>query len=633
MRTTLGKLALLVALAMTCAQTVAQQSYSQLIGSSPIGEVSSTDPLEAKYILWGGDYGFFHANGGLSTKDGSIYDDLGLNINFTSGDDPIQAIKDYRSGKTPFIRMTYRMASLFSDSLNDDPRIKPRLLIAMTYSQGDHIVTRNPKIKTISDIIGTSGILQRGGPHEGLIWDTLQAARVEDPPGSGNMRPGNWSDIDITWVDDIMGDMGPAAAFRTNSNADWVCVVTPEMFGLTGGLQNTGNGAEGTVRGGRVVVSTAEFSRSILDGVFVRSDFLNDNYELCQDFARGYLRSCEEIIDMRKEYQSRGSKSYLALMQMAQDIYGEENLPTLEEDAHGLLLDCTFLGYNGQVAFMNEPNNPNGIGSYNNRSRQMVEVRGIVNNWQDFRSASLDYSSDAFLTYLNKTNVQRTARFNAEAVADDIEALNTGQLNQRTVETFVIYFDPDQTEFPIEQYEDTFQRVIDTAAGFGNAAIVVRGHSDPTRTLFDMIIAGINNGNITTRGQGAGTKYFMGGRPLDLTDTNKIIELIDRGSFRAWTGPHPRTGDTEEFNPVLRMQRANGLALERAENVIDTIRNMARDRNMIFDESQLYAQSVGIGEPVVAKPRNPAQAGENMRVEFRIVRVNAEAMEASDFDF
>ena len=42
MRSTLGKLALFVALAMTCAQAVAQQSYSQLIGNSPIGEVSST---------------------------------------------------------------------------------------------------------------------------------------------------------------------------------------------------------------------------------------------------------------------------------------------------------------------------------------------------------------------------------------------------------------------------------------------------------------------------------------------------------------------------------------------------------------------------------------------------------------
>jgi hypothetical protein len=36
---------------------------------------------------------------------------------------------------------------------------------------------------------------------------------------------------------------------------------------------------------------------------------------------------------------------------------------------------------------------------------------------------------------------------------------------------------------------------------------------------------------------------------------------------------------------------------------------------------------------VIAKPKSPTEAKENMRVEFRIVRVEAEAITPSDFNF
>jgi hypothetical protein len=38
-------------------------------------------------------------------------------------------------------------------------------------------------------------------------------------------------------------------------------------------------------------------------------------------------------------------------------------------------------------------------------------------------------------------------------------------------------------------------------------------------------------------------------------------------------------------------------------------------------------------EPVIPKPRNMDEAKENMRVEFRIVKVNPEALAPTDFNF
>jgi hypothetical protein len=51
------------------------------------------------------------------------------------------------------------------------------------------------------------------------------------------------------------------------------------------------------------------------------------------------------------------------------------------------------------------------------------------------------------------------------------------------------------------------------------------------------------------------------------------------------------------------------------------------------DLSQIRPQGVGIAEPINPRPRNMAQAKENMRVEFRIIRVRAENLKPDDFDF
>ena len=44
-------------------------------------------------------------------------------------------------------------------------------------------------------------------------------------------------------------------------------------------------------------------------------------------------------------------------------------------------------------------------------------------------------------------------------------------------------------------------------------------------------------------------------------------------------------------------------------------------------------QGVGIAEPFIAKPRSMDEAKQNMRVEFRLIRVSAEVTQESDFDF
>ena len=81
------------------------------------------------------------------------------------------------------------------------------------------------------------------------------------------------------------------------------------------------------------------------------------------------------------------------------------------------------------------------------------------------------------------------------------------------------------------------------------------------------------------------------------------------------------------------MQAALNLSRKRAESVKKSVSEYAKGRGLELDLSQIQPQGVGIAEPFIAKPRSVAEAGQNMRVEFRLIRVSAEVTQESDFDF
>jgi hypothetical protein len=64
-----------------------------------------------------------------------------------------------------------------------------------------------------------------------------------------------------------------------------------------------------------------------------------------------------------------------------------------------------------------------------------------------------------------------------------------------------------------------------------------------------------------------------------------------------------------------------------------SVADYGKSKGLVLDQTQIQPVGVGIREPFIAKPANLDQAKQNMRVEFRVVRVPAEATQASDFDF
>ena len=609
----------------------AEKKFSELVGPVTVAPVAG-GPTVVPFITWGGEYAAFHANGNsLTTQAGSIYGKLGLNIKFVNGDHFAKQVKDYMEGKTAFGRGTFRMLGQASEVVGSNPATKPRVILQLTYSLGDHIVFREPAanqqvvngkvtIASPTQITGLKGktiCLQRGGPHVGLLDDTLKAANL------------TWRDVSIVWVDELTGPNGPAEAMRKTSKIDAACVITPDMIGLCSSLEDVGQGAEGTIKGSRVINSTSVMSRSIADVWWVRSDFYNTaaGKAICEKFVAGYLAGSNKVADMRNAYEKNQSftqgtgAEYKKLLQFAQATFGKEVLPTLEEDAHGLVLDAALVGLPGNISFFTDPGNLNGFEAKQKSALDLATSEGYAAVRRGFDRAEWDYQNIAQLAGIEYVKPAASpGRIKAEGL--DVFP-DTATLDKNTIVSFTIAFRPNQTDFSADTYGAEFERAIKAASDFGNALIVVRGHTDPTKTLADLVRAGVEKGILKRTGnRETGYNYFLQGKPIDLTNTSQIVTLIESGAFDGATN-----------KPRQTMQAGLNLSQSRAKAVKTALEQFAKSRKINLDLTQVQPVGAGITSPIIAKPTKASEALQNMRVEFRIVRVAAENINPDAFDF
>jgi len=604
--------AMLAAVALVGVSSGQEKRYSELVGPVSVGEVKAKTSLEVPFLTWGGDVSFFQANGGLTTQKGTTYDKLGLNLKFVKGDDFQEQVRRYITGETPFLRGTTHMIGLASEVCGSDPRTQPVVLVQLTWSAGDHIVSRKD-IKTLNDLKRDGKkvkiAVQQGGPHVGLLYDVLSAALVKR------------EDVEIVFTQDLTGPKGQAEAFRKDPSIDACCVITPDMLGLTGGLTSKGSGAEGTVKDAHVLVSTQTMSRSIADVLCVRKDWYEKNKETCEKIVAGYLKGCVDVVALRKGFTegSKLSPEYKTVLQMAQNIFGKDVLPTLEVDAHGLLLDATFVGLTGNVSFFEDKGNLSGFEPKMKAALDLATSWGYAKNRYGFQQPGLNYKKIAELAGIK----YETPKLSGRVVAEGTNLFPDSQLDERTILSFVIQFKANQEDFSLDTYGVDFDRATKTASTFGNAVVVIRGHSDPTKTLVDLLKAGMDKGIIARDGTPGAYSYKLNGKLLDLSRTADLVSLVKEGAFDGSSAASPRE----------TMQAALNLSLARAESVKKALTTYANDKKVNLDVTQVVPTGAGISQPIVARPKNVADAEKNMRVEFRIVRVDAESLKASDFDY
>jgi ABC-type nitrate/sulfonate/bicarbonate transport system substrate-binding protein/outer membrane protein OmpA-like peptidoglycan-associated protein len=586
----------------------AQEKFKSLVGPLQVGPVAK-GTVQVPYLTWGGDVATFLANGDMKTKKGSIYDKQGLEMQLVGGDDFLGQVRNYMSGKSPFLRGTMHMLGLASETIGADPRTKPVVILQLSWSAGDHIVGRS-SIRTLNDLRGKKIACQQGGPHVGLLYDSLTAAQL------------NKSDVTIVWVKDLTGEAGPAEAFRKDASIDACCVITPDLIGLTSGFDSVGSGAEGTVEGAHIVNSTQQMSRSIADVYAVRRDWFDANKAWVEKFTAGYLKGTEELVAMRKSFNDnkKMSDAYKQILTLSQKTFGPAVLPTLDIDAHGLLMDCSFVGLPGQIAFFRDKGNLSGFEAKMAETLNLATTWGYADSRLGFDPNAFDYkqiAKQAGIAYAEPSKAERFA-----PSAESADKFLGENLDSNTIVSFTINFEPNVQEFSVDRYGAEFQRAVKAASTFGNARVVIRGHSDPTKTLMDMVASGMEKGILKQSGVPGNYRYFFDGKPLDLTNTKSVVELVKAGAFSGG-----------KSDPMITMQAALNLSKSRADAVRDAVARFAKQSGVNLDLSQIVPVGAGVNEPVIPKPRSLDEAKENMRVEFRIVRVEAEALAPTDFNF
>src|SRR5262249_51579258 len=139
--------------------------------------------------------------------------------------------------------------------------------------------------------------------------------------------------------------------------------ITPDMSALTGGADKTGTREGGTVKDAHGLVSTPGKKRSIAAVSARRADFYHANKDAGERFAARLLQGCEELADLKEragKKESGAEDRYKAVLKMTQEIYGEKDIPKLD-DADGLIADAVFVGQPGNKSFFTDSGNLSGF--------------------------------------------------------------------------------------------------------------------------------------------------------------------------------------------------------------------------------------------------------------------------------
>jgi ABC-type nitrate/sulfonate/bicarbonate transport system substrate-binding protein len=278
-----------ILLAAVCAQSFAAPNYIELkpltdVVDTRVGAVKSgvkTLPI----ITWGGDLATIYGNGGASTQSNSVFKQNGLSFQLDREDIFANQLEDYLSGKTPYLRGTMGMMSLAQDLLNEDPRTRPVVFYQMTWSSGGDALVVKDSIKSAKGLKGKTIAIQAYGPHTDYLFTVLKDA---------GLKP---SDVTLKWLPDLTGtDNSPMAAFY-ESDIDAAFVITPDAMALTSGGK-MGTGAEDSVKGARILMSTKTANRVIADVYAVRSDYYKANKREVETLRSALIASEEGLSNL-----------------------------------------------------------------------------------------------------------------------------------------------------------------------------------------------------------------------------------------------------------------------------------------------------------------------------------------------
>lgn len=529
--------------------------------NTAVGDVAP-GPVQVPIITWGGDIATIHANGNAKVTDrSSIFGKLGLNLRLLREDVFARQVEAYLSGRSPYLRGTLGMINMAMEVTSRDPRTKPVVIHQLTWSAGGDALVAKSGVKAPKDLRNKTIALQAYGPHVDYLAKVLADAGL------------TLKDVKLKWLPDLTGGANSPSAALHEADVDAAMVIIPDAMALTS-RGTVGTGAEDSIKGARILLSTKTASRVITDVYAVRADYLQSNRSDVESFVRGLLQGEEALRRLVAEKAARGAEYGVAMRAAAQVLIDS---PQAIADVEGMYQDAEFVGFAGNQVFFTKDDGPRSFSRLNGEIQRALSAIGLVQKAVPPAHAKWDYRK--LSGNLKDTKEVEASRFDTGQVASIVaRKQQEGKLSEGELFSFEVFFQPNQDGFPAEQYKQAFQQVVDLASTYGGAIITVEGHSDPL-------------GYLRAKKDGAAQVVLS------------------------------RT-----------QQSAKNLSLSRATAVRDSVVGYAKSRRINLDPSQFAVVGHGIAQPRSGMcgsdpcaPKNEQEWRANMRVEFRIIQIEAEA--------
>lgn len=238
------------------------------------GNVINTDKTDNKTINlsldeWIGWKSIIDANGGLTTKDGSIYDKLGIKVNISVINDATMSSNALISGKLDAAGYTINRTAFLSTKFKEAGMDVIMPFITNFSNGGDGIIA-NSDIRTVEDLIKAKvGVPQFSEAHTLVVWFV------------------NQSDLSLadkqSIIDNLIFFETPDEAAKAFFAGEIDVAATWEPY-----LTQAQNMSDA-----HILFSTASSSSLVMDGVLFNKVFAENNPDIVTKFIDGALEASD----------------------------------------------------------------------------------------------------------------------------------------------------------------------------------------------------------------------------------------------------------------------------------------------------------------------------------------------------
>ncbi len=510
----------------------------------------SPGTLLVPIITWGGDVPTILA------ESAGIFKSNGLDVKLSLKNDMRDQVRDCVGGTTPFIRGELGQVIQASEAC-EKAGVKMVIITQLTWSHGgDCIVVRSDRIKKIADIKTIT--MQAYGPHNAYVAQVLSDAGLDLKNVRFNLTQ------EITLTD---GKTDPRTAFAKDATNDAAAMIDPDAQTLTSGGK-IGTGSEDSVKSALIKVSTKEASRVLPDTYAAREDWFNQHRDQAQKFVISLLQGQDKL----REMQQQGAKSseYAQLLKKSATLLFGAAEAT--KDVEGLLSGCDFVGAAGCKAFFT------GVGTTNNLETLNAEIQpaflkmGLLRSRPTILGAVFDWDSlGKGLAYA--ADLPQQTKFDTAKIERDLASESSSFGDEGTLFQLEIYFEPNQTDFPLEKYREPLEKAARLFDKYGDTVLSVEGHNEPT--------------------------------------------AIAKAK---------REGKKSSAELEQMVQKAKNTSQERAQAVMKTFIDYCRNtRNLQLNQTRFIARGRGIEEPKYPEPTTKEEWAQNRRVVFKILTIESES--------